>query len=166
MQTENSDVIKTAQIDFLASKFAQGIFRSIFVTGQHTLNKYSLQIEKENEHMEKSQIRTKEDVIRLLQNKTEFERTVLVKTFEIPRGKVSTYKRIATKIGKPRAYRAVANALHKNPLAPVVPCQRVVSSNGNIVGTKEAIEARRRLLEKEGIPLKGNRVKLSPEILF
>ena len=116
--------------------------------------------------MEKPRIRTKEDVIRLLQNKTEFERTVLVKTFEIPRGKVSTYKRIAAKIGKPRAYRAVANALHKNPLAPVVPCQRVVSSNGNIVGTKEAIEARIRLLEKEGIPLEGNRVKLSPEILF
>jgi alkylated DNA nucleotide flippase Atl1 len=42
----------------------------------------------------------------------------------------------------------------------------VVSSNGNIVGTKGAIESRRRLLEKEGIPLKGNRVKLSPEILF
>jgi hypothetical protein len=49
MQMENSDVIKTAQTNVSASKFAQGIFRSIFVTGQHTLNKYLIQTEKENE---------------------------------------------------------------------------------------------------------------------
>jgi O-6-methylguanine DNA methyltransferase len=116
--------------------------------------------------MDKAQIRTKEDVIKHLQDKTEFEKAVLVKTFEIPKGKVSTYNRIAEKIGKPQAFRAVANALHKNPLAPIVPCHRVVKSDGNIVGTKEAIEGRRRLLEKEEIPLEGNRVKLSPEILF
>ncbi len=116
--------------------------------------------------MVKNEIKTKEDVIKNLQNKTEFEKTVLVKTFEIPRGKVSTYKEIAKKIGNARAYRAVANALHKNPLAPIVPCHRVVRSNGKIVGTKEAVEVRRGLLEKEGIPLNGNRVILSPEILF
>jgi len=116
--------------------------------------------------MDKAHISTKEDVIKHLQDKTEFEKAVLAKTFEIPKGKVTTYKRIAEKIGKPRAYRAVANALHKNPLAPIVPCHRVVRSNGNIVGTKEAIKARRSLLEKEGVPLEGNRVKLSPEIMF
>jgi methylated-DNA-[protein]-cysteine S-methyltransferase len=116
--------------------------------------------------MSETKIKTKEDVIRLLFEKTEFERNVLVKTFEIPRGKVSTYKRIAKKIGKPSAYRATANALHKNPLAPVVPCHRVVRSDGIIAGTKEAVKARRSLLLKEGIPLEGNRVKLSPEILY
>jgi len=116
--------------------------------------------------MVKTEIKTKEDVIKHLQDKTEFEKTVLAKTFEIPKGKVSTYNRIAEKIGKPRAYRAVANALHKNPLAPIVPCHRVVKSDGWIVGTKEAVEGRKSLLEKEGIPLEGNRVKLSPEILF
>ncbi|MEM2969874.1 MAG: MGMT family protein [Candidatus Bathyarchaeia archaeon] len=116
--------------------------------------------------MIKNEIKTKEDVLKNLQNKTEFEKTVLIKTFEIPKGKVSTYKEIAKKIGRPRAYRAVANALHKNPLAPIVPCHRVVRSNGQIVGTKEAVKARRALLEKEGIPLIGNRVTISPEILF
>jgi methylated-DNA-[protein]-cysteine S-methyltransferase len=116
--------------------------------------------------MKKAQIRTKEDVVKYLESKTEFERTVLAETFEIPRGKVSTYKKIAERIGRPRAYRAVANALHKNPLAPIVPCHRVVRSNGRIVGAKEAIEARRRLLEQEDIPLEGNRVKLNQEILF
>ena len=116
--------------------------------------------------MDTSQIKTKEDVIRLLTDKTEFEKAVLAKTFEIPKGKVSTYQRIAAKIGKPKSYRAVANALHKNPLWPAVPCQRVVKSDGTIGGTKEAVEGRRRQLEEEGIPLEGNRVKLNKEILF
>ncbi len=116
--------------------------------------------------MEKERIRSKEDVINRLPDKTDFEREVLVTTFEIPKGKVSTYKRIAEKIGRPQAYRAVGNALHKNPLAPVVPCHRVVRSDGRIAGEKESIEARRLLLEKEGIPLEGERVKLRKEIIY
>ena len=116
--------------------------------------------------MEKKHIKSKEDLVKRLADKTEFERDVLVTTFEIPKGKVSTYKRMAEKIGKPRAYRAVGNALHKNPLAPVVPCHRVVRSDGRIAGEKESIEARRRLLEREGIPLDGNRVKLSKDIIY
>jgi len=116
--------------------------------------------------MKKDLIKSREDVIRHLTDKTRFEKEVLAATFEIPKGKASTYKRIAEKIGRPHAYRAVGNALHKNPLAPVVPCHRVVRSDGRIAGEKESAEARRRLLEEEGIPLEGNRVKLSKEILF
>jgi len=116
--------------------------------------------------MKKIHIKNKEEVIKHLAEKSEFEREVLAAAFEIPRGKVSTYKRIAEKIGRPRAYRAVGNALHKNPLAPIVPCHRVVKSNGMIAGSKESIDARRRLLEEEGIPLEGKLVKLSKEILF
>ena len=118
------------------------------------------------EIMEKKRIKSKEDVVRRLADKTDFERDVLVRTFEIPKGKVSTYKRMAEKIGKPRAYRAVGNALHKNPLAPVVPCHRVVKSDGRIAGEGQSVEARRRLLEQEGIPLDGNRVKLSKDIIY
>ena len=116
--------------------------------------------------MEKEEIKTKEDVIRFLKDKTEFERAVLLATFEIPKGKVSTYKRIAEKIGKPHAYRAVGNALHKNPLAPIVPCHRVVRSDGGFGGDKKGAEARRKLLEKEGVPIERGRVKLSKDILF
>jgi len=116
--------------------------------------------------MDKSKIRTEEDVVRLLPDKTEFEKKVLVATFKIPRGKVSTYKRIAEKIGKPRAHRAVANALHKNPLHPVVPCHRVVKSDGGFGGEKGGAEARRKLVEKEGVPIENGRVKMSNEILF
>jgi methylated-DNA-[protein]-cysteine S-methyltransferase len=115
--------------------------------------------------MKKEEIRSEEDVITFLSNKTEFERAALVATFKIPKGKVSTYKGIAKKIGRPQAYRAVGNALHKNPLAPIVPCHRVVRSDGRFGGEKKGVESRRILLEKEGIPIENGRVKISKEIL-
>lgn len=116
--------------------------------------------------MKKDEIKTEKDVIRFLTDKTEFEKSVLVTTFKIPRGKVSTYKRIAEKIGKPRAYRAVANALHKNPLHPIVPCHRVVRSDGRFGGEKSEASSRRRLVEKEGVFIENDRVKISDKILF
>ncbi len=116
--------------------------------------------------MKKDDVKTEEDVIRFLSDKTEFERSVLVATFKIPRGKVSTYKRIAEKIGTPRAYRAVANALHKNPLHPVVPCHRVVRSDGGFGGEKKAAGSRRKLVKDEGVPIENGRVKISAKILF
>jgi O-6-methylguanine DNA methyltransferase len=111
-------------------------------------------------------IRTEEDVIEALRYKTQFERDVLIATFRIPEGKVSTYKRIAEKIGRPRAYRAVANALHKNPLWPVVPCHRVVCSDGSFGGPKKGADARRNAVAKEGIPVENSKVKVSNTILY
>jgi methylated-DNA-[protein]-cysteine S-methyltransferase len=116
--------------------------------------------------MKKNAIRTEDDVIRFLSNKTEFERKVLVVTFKIPKGKISTYKRIAEKVGRPRAYRAVASALRKNPLHPIVPCHRVVRSDGGFGGEKKRAEARRELVKKEGISIENGRIKISEEILF
>jgi methylated-DNA-[protein]-cysteine S-methyltransferase len=110
-------------------------------------------------------IKTEKDVLEALAYKTQFERDVLVATFRIPRGKVSTYKIIAEKIGRPRACRAVANALHKNPLWPVVPCHRVICSNGVFGGPKEEADERRRSVEEEGVPLENGRVKISAAIL-
>jgi len=111
-------------------------------------------------------IKTEKDVIEVLKYKTQFERDVLVATYRIPRGKVSTYKRIAKKIGRPKAYRAVANALHKNPLWPVVPCHRVVSSDGTFSGPKKDAKTRRNTTIKEGIPITNGKVKVSDEILY
>jgi O-6-methylguanine DNA methyltransferase len=106
-------------------------------------------------------------LLKHLSGMSDFERAVLTATFEIPRGKISTYKRIAEKVGRPRAYRAVGNALHKNPLAPLIPCHRVVRSDGRIVGeTREEVESRRRLLEEEDVPIVGDRVKICEEIIF
>jgi methylated-DNA-[protein]-cysteine S-methyltransferase len=116
--------------------------------------------------MNKDEVKTEQDVRRYLSDKTEFEKEVLVATFKIPHGKVSTYKRIAQKVGKPRAHRAVANALHKNPLHPVVPCHRVVRSDGKFGGEKNAAASRRKLVEKEGVPIENGKVKIRDEILY
>ncbi len=116
--------------------------------------------------MKKEQIKTENDVKSFLADKTKFERDVLVATFRIPKGKVSTYRRIAEKIGRPRAQRATGNALHKNPLAPIVPCHRVVKSDGGFGGESRGAESRRKLLEKEGVSIKNGKVKISKEILF
>ena len=75
-----------------------------------------------------SDTRKKFDLRRL----TEFERAVLLKALEIPRGEVRTYGWIAAQIGHPRAVRAVGSALRKNPVPVLIPCHRVVRSDGAI----------------------------------
>ena len=74
---------------------------------------------------------------------------------KIPRGKVKTYSEVAKSIGKPLAVRAVANAIGKNPLAPQIPCHRVIRSDGSLGGYsgKGGIKTKRLLLKKEGITL-------------
>jgi O-6-methylguanine DNA methyltransferase len=67
-----------------------------------------------------------------LSSVTEFERAVLLKAREIPRGEVRTYGWIAAQIGHPRAVRAVGTALRKNPIPILIPCHRVVRSDGHI----------------------------------
>lgn len=119
--------------------------------------------------MRKEDVKTEKDVVRFLSEhsrKTEFEKKVLVATFRIPTGKVSTYRRIAEKAGYPRAYRAVANALHRNPLAPIVPCHRVIRSDGKFGGDGMDAESRRRLVEQEGVPLRKGSVKINENILY
>ena len=115
--------------------------------------------------MELESIKTEKDVIEALRQKSPFERDVLVATFRIPEGKISTYKRIAERIGRPKAYRAVANALHKNPLWPVVPCHRVVCSDGSFGGNKKDADTRRNSVVKEGVPIKNGKVKITNKIL-
>ena len=111
-------------------------------------------------------LKTEKDVIEALKNKTQFERDVLIATFRIPKGKISTYKRVAEKIGRPNAYRAVANALHKNPLWPVVPCHRVICSDGSFGGPKKGAKERRKSVAKEGVTIENDKVKISKEIVW
>ncbi len=115
----------------------------------------------------KEEIKTEDDIRRALKGWSEFEKDVLVATSRIPKGKVSTYGRIAKMIGRPKAYRAVANTLHKNPLHPQpVPCHRVVKTDGGFGGEKQAAAKRRKRVEEEGVPTENDRVKISEDILF
>ncbi len=82
---------------------------------------------------------------------SDFERAVLEATTAIPYGKVRSYKWIAERIGRPRAMRAVGNALHKNPVPIVIPCHRVVKTDGSMGGYAygEAWKVRLLTLERE-----------------
>ena len=82
----------------------------------------------------------------------DFERQVLQKTLEIPRGEVRPYSWVAAELGRPLAVRAVGNALARNPVPFVVPCHRVVRSDGTI-GRYGAggPTAKRALLVAEGL---------------
>ncbi len=89
-----------------------------------------------------------------------FKEKVYTVASRIPRGKVSTYAAVARAIGRPRAARAVGNALNKNPHAPRVPCHRVVSSNGSLGGYATGVKNKIKLLKKEGIEIKKGKIDL------
>lgn len=76
---------------------------------------------------------------------------------QIPQGKISTYKQIAN-ILNTKAYRAVGNALAKNPNPIIVPCHRVIKSDGHIGGYILGIKKKISLLKNEGIVIKQGKV--------
>ncbi|MDP9249656.1 MAG: MGMT family protein [bacterium] len=84
---------------------------------------------------------------------TVFQKKVWKELLKIPTGKTLTYKELAAKVGKPRAVRAVANAVGANPMPPVIPCHRVVRSDGTLGGysARGGIKIKRKLLQKEGV---------------
>jgi methylated-DNA-[protein]-cysteine S-methyltransferase len=84
---------------------------------------------------------------------------------KIPKGKVSTYKELAHALGC-KAYRAVGNAMNKNPYAPDVPCHRVVSANGGIGGFASGTENKIRMLKEEGIFVDGGKIVNFEKKLF
>jgi len=81
---------------------------------------------------------------------TAFDRKVYRTVAKIPCGKTRTYGWVAVRIGRPRAYRAVGNSLNKNPFTGIVPCHRVIRSDGSIGGFARGVKAKRALLRREG----------------
>jgi len=78
-----------------------------------------------------------------------FQKKVWEALLEIPYGETRSYGEIAKNIGNPKASRAVGMANNKNPLAIVVPCHRVIGSNGKLVGYGGGIPIKQQLLELE-----------------
>ena len=87
---------------------------------------------------------------------TKFQLKVWNYLKKIPKGKAKSYLEVAKGIGKPKAFRAVANAVGKNPYPPLIPCHRVIRSDGSLGGYsgKGGIKEKRRLLLKEKVKLK------------
>jgi methylated-DNA-[protein]-cysteine S-methyltransferase len=80
---------------------------------------------------------------------TDFEMQVWNAIKEVPYGETKTYKWLAGKIGKPKAFRAVGNALSKNPIPIIFPCHRIIESDGSIGGYSSGTDIKRRLLDIE-----------------
>ena len=99
--------------------------------------------------------RTHFDVEVDLSGLTPFQQAVLRATLEIPYGMVRSYKEVAEAAGRPGAARAAGAALGNNPVGIIVPCHRVIASDGSIGGFSSAggVETKRRLLELEGVRL-------------
>jgi methylated-DNA-[protein]-cysteine S-methyltransferase len=80
---------------------------------------------------------------------TAFEKEVWEALKKVPYGETKTYKWVAEHIGKPQAFRAVGNALAKNPIPIIYPCHRIIESDGSIGGYTPGTDIKRRLLEIE-----------------
>ena len=89
---------------------------------------------------------------------TDFQRKVYLALLDVPRGATITYKQLGEKIGCKSA-QAIGQALRRNPFAPLVPCHRVIASDGSLGGFHgqregEQIERKRKLLLEEGADIK------------
>ena len=86
------------------------------------------------------------DIVRV----ADFNRVVLDELALVPYGQVTTYGTLATKVGHPRAARAVGVVMNRNPIPIVLPCHRVIGANGSLTGYGGGLDRKRTLLELEG----------------
>jgi methylated-DNA-[protein]-cysteine S-methyltransferase len=84
---------------------------------------------------------------------TDFQKKCWNALCEIPYGQTCCYAELAEKVERPRAFRAVGQANHRNPVAIVVPCHRVVGANGTLTGYGGGLEVKEKLLKLEGARL-------------
>ena len=107
-----------------------------------------------------------------MKNSDSFNQKIYNLLKKVPKGKVTTYKILANKLHT-KAYRAVGQAMRCNPYAPVVPCHRVVKSNGAIGGfsgsinpNSKEVKKKIQMLRKEGIEIKNNRIVEFEKVMF
>lgn len=110
--------------------------------------------------------------MKILDHVPEFHRKIYSLLKKVPKGKVTTYKALA-EAAKTKAYRAVGQAMKCNPYAPIVPCHRVVASDGSIGGFQGSrnpngnkIKKKIRMLKAEGVKIDSNRISDFEKTLF
>lgn len=89
----------------------------------------------------------------LMATGTKFQQAVWQALAHIPYGQVRSYGEIAREVGRPAASRAVGQANHRNPVAPFIPCHRVVASGGGLGGYGGGLPLKRKMLALEGVVL-------------
>ncbi len=95
-----------------------------------------------------------------------FQHRALLAEYGIPRGRVSTYSRIAAHLGVPGGARAVGNALATNPFPIVIPCHRAIRSDGTLGGYQGGLAMKQMLLEQEGVEIDNRGRVMSPDLYY
>tara|TARA_Y100000310_G_C20400517_1_gene677192 strand:- start:360 stop:668 length:309 start_codon:yes stop_codon:yes gene_type:complete len=84
---------------------------------------------------------------------------------QVPKGKITTYKDLGNALNT-KAYRAVGNALKKNPQLGIIPCHRVINTNGEIGGFAKGNKKKIQMLKSEGIEIKNGQIKDFNKYIF
>ena len=92
------------------------------------------------------------------------EHEVYKKLLQVPKGKVTTYSELAKAVGLKNGQRSVGRMMNKNPFPVIVPCHRVILSNGKIGGYAWGEKIKTNMLSKEGIKIKNGKILDSDKI--
>ncbi|WP_101477250.1 MGMT family protein [Candidatus Nitrosotalea bavarica] len=92
------------------------------------------------------------------------ENEVYKKLLQVPKGKVTTYSELAKAVGLKNGQRSVGRMMNKNPFPVIVPCHRVILSNGKIGGYAWGEKIKTNMLSKEGIKIKNGKILDSDKI--
>jgi len=87
-----------------------------------------------------------------------FDKKVYEKLLEVPKGKITTYSLLAKAIGLPNGQRSIGRIMNNNPYPVIIPCHRVVNSNGKIGGYAFGQDVKTNMLAKEGIKIKNGKI--------
>ncbi|MCV0372194.1 MAG: MGMT family protein [Nitrosarchaeum sp.] len=86
------------------------------------------------------------------------DKRIYIKLSEVPKGKITTYGEIAKAVGMKNGQRAVGRIMNKNPYPVIIPCHRVVKSDGKVGGYAYGEEIKSNMLQKEGIKIKNGKI--------
>jgi len=86
------------------------------------------------------------------------DKKIYKKLLEVPKGKITTYGELAKSVGLKNGQRAVGKIMNKNPYPVIIPCHRVVKSNGKIGGYAYGEEIKSNMLSQEGIIIKNGKI--------
>ena len=94
------------------------------------------------------------------------ENRVYKKLKQVPSGKITTYGELARAIGLENGQRIIGKIMKVNPLPVIIPCHRVVKSNGDIGGYAFGVDIKKNMLTKEGICIKKNKIENFENLFF
>ena len=94
------------------------------------------------------------------------EERIYKKLLQVPYGKITTYGELSRSVGLKNGQRVVGQIMKKNPFPVIIPCHRVVKSNGDIGGYAFGINVKKTMLSKEGICIKNDKIENFENLFF